>query len=110
MHHREHEVFLLLEGSLTVRCGDGTFHAEPGSVTFLPRGVPHTFLGEGEHPARLLSICIPGRFEEYFAAAGRPAEDEGLPPNEPADVALLRRVGEDFGQEIVGPPLVPAER
>jgi hypothetical protein len=32
---------------------------------------------------------------------------DGLPPNEPPDVALLRRVGNDFGQEIVGPPLAP---
>lgn len=105
VHHREHELFLLLEGSLTVRCGDETFRAEPGSVTFLPRGVPHTFRVEGERPARLLSICVPGGFEEYFVAAGRPAESDGLPPNEPPDIALLQRVGSDFGQEIVGPPL-----
>jgi mannose-6-phosphate isomerase-like protein (cupin superfamily) len=108
VHHREHELFLLLEGSLTVRCGDETYRAEPGSVTFLPRGVPHTFVVEGEQPARLLSVCVPGGFEEYFAAAGRPAENEGLPPNEPPDVALLQRVGADFGVEIVGPPLAPA--
>jgi mannose-6-phosphate isomerase-like protein (cupin superfamily) len=107
VHHREHELFLLLEGSLTVRCGDETFRAEPGSVTFLPRGVPHTFVVEGAQPARLLSICVPGGFEEYFAAAGRPAEHDGLPPNEPPDAALLRRVGAEFGQEIVGPPLAP---
>ena len=71
VHHREHELFLLLEGSLTVRCGDESFRAEPGSVTFLPRDVPHTFCVEGEQPARLLSICIPGGFEDFFVAAGR---------------------------------------
>lgn len=108
VHHREHELFLLLEGSLTVRCGEETFRAEPGSVTFLPRGVPHTFRVEGEKSARLLSICVPGGFEEFFVAAGRPAENDGLPPNEPPDITLLRRVGTDFGQEIVGPPLAPS--
>jgi hypothetical protein len=36
VHHREDELFLLLEGSLTVRCGEETVSAEPGSVTFLP--------------------------------------------------------------------------
>ncbi len=30
-----------------------------------------------------------------------------MPANEPPDVALLQRVGADFGQEIVGPPLAP---
>src|SRR4051812_48008328 len=107
IHHREDEAFWVLEGSLTVRCGDRTFSAGPGSFTFLPRGVPHTFLVEGDVPARLLSICVPGGFEEYFVAAGRPAEDDGLPPNAPPDVAMLREVGEGFGLEIVGPPLAP---
>jgi mannose-6-phosphate isomerase-like protein (cupin superfamily) len=107
VHHREDEAFWLLEGELTVRCGDRTFTAEPGSFTFLPRGVPHSFVVEGDRPAHLLSICTPGGFERYFAAAGRPAEDDGLPPQAPPDVALLRRVGEDFGVEIVGPPLAP---
>ena len=105
VHHREDEAFWLLEGRLTVRCGDETFTAGPGSYTFLPRGVPHTFRVEGDQPARLLSICSPGGFEAYFAAAGRPAEDDGLPPNVPPDVALLRSTGEPFGLEIVGPPL-----
>jgi mannose-6-phosphate isomerase-like protein (cupin superfamily) len=107
IHHREDEAFWLLEGALTVRCGDRTFSVEAGSFTFLPRGVPHTFRVEGDAPARLLSICVPGGFEQYFVAAGRAPEAEGLPPNEPPDVGLLRRVGERFGVEIVGPPLAP---
>ena len=107
VHSREDELFVLLEGSLLVRCGDETFRAEPGSVTFLPRGVPHTFLVEGDEPARLISICLPGGFEEFFSAAGRPAADDGLPPNEPPDVARLQQVGADFGLQFVGPPLRP---
>ena len=107
VHHREDEAFWLLEGELTIRCGDRTFTAEPGSFTFLPRGVPHTFVVEGDRPARLLSICVPGGFERYFAAAGGPAGDDGLPPQAPLDVAMLRHVGEEFGLEIVGPPLAP---
>ena len=109
VHTREDEVMVLLEGSLLVRCGDETFRAEAGSATFLPRGVAHTFLVEGDQPARLLSLSLPGGFEEYFAVAGRPAEGDGLPPNEPPDVAMLARVGAEFGLEIVGPPLLPGE-
>jgi mannose-6-phosphate isomerase-like protein (cupin superfamily) len=110
VHHREDEAFWLLEGTLTVRCGDRTFTAEPGSFTFLPRGVPHTFVVEGDKPARLLSICVPGGFERFFVAAGRPPRHDGLPHRAPPDVALLRRVGSDFGLEFVGPPLAPGER
>jgi hypothetical protein len=71
--------------------------------------VPHTFVVEGDTPARLLSICVPGGFERYFVDAGRPPEHDGLPPFGPPDVALLRRVGDEYGLEIVGPPLAPSQ-
>jgi mannose-6-phosphate isomerase-like protein (cupin superfamily) len=107
VHSREDEGFWLLEGELTVRCGDRTFTALPGSFTFLPRGVPHTFVVEGDTPARLLSVCVPGGFEEFFVAAGRPAEADGLPPQGPPDVERLRQAAEEFGVAFVGPPLAP---
>ncbi|HEY1689182.1 MAG TPA: quercetin 2,3-dioxygenase [Solirubrobacteraceae bacterium] len=105
VHRREDESFWVLEGTLRIVCGERTFIAEPGSFAFLPRDVPHTFLVLGDAPARLLSLCAPGGFERFFAAAGSPAEHEGLPPAGPPDIALLRRVGAEFGLEIVGPPL-----
>jgi mannose-6-phosphate isomerase-like protein (cupin superfamily) len=107
VHHREDEAFWVLEGILSVRCGKRTFTVVPGSYTFLPRDVPHTFVVEGDSPARILSICSPGGLEQYFVAAGRPAERLELPPAGPVDVGLLARVGEDFGVEILGPPMAP---
>ncbi len=107
VHHREDEAFWILEGHLTVRCGDETFAAGPGSYAFLPRDIPHTFVVEGKVPARILSMCFPGGLEQYFVAAGRPAESAGLPPAAPVDAALLARVGKDFGVEIIGPPMAP---
>ena len=107
VHTREDEAFSVLEGMLTVRCGDRMFPAGPGSFTFLPRGVPHTFVVEGDEPVRLLSICTPGGFERFFADAGRAAEVDGLPPAAPVDVAKLARVGAEYGLEFVGPPLMP---
>jgi hypothetical protein len=70
---------------------------------------PHTFLVAGDGPARLISLCFTGGFEEFFAAAGRPAGDEGLPPSEPPDVARLQQVGAEFGLQFVGPPLKPRD-
>lgn len=107
VHHREDEAFWILDGHLTVRCGEHVFAAGAGSYTFLPRDIPHTFAIEGNSPARILSICSPGGLEQYFVAAGRPAESAGLPPPAPVDVALLARVGQDFGVEIIGPPMAP---
>jgi mannose-6-phosphate isomerase-like protein (cupin superfamily) len=106
VHEREDEAFWVLEGSLVVRCGDRTFDAGPGSFTFLPRGVPHTF-AVTDGPARILSICSPGGFERFFADAGRPADTDGLPETGPVDAAALARIGSEYGVRFVGPPLAP---
>jgi mannose-6-phosphate isomerase-like protein (cupin superfamily) len=107
VHHREDESFWILDGTLTVVCGDERFTAGPGSYVFLPRDIPHTFVVEGDVPARVLSMATPGGFERYFAAVGRPAKTNSLPPAGPPDLARVARIGEEFGVEIVGPPIQP---
>ena len=108
VHHREDEAFWVLEGEATIRCGDRTFHAGPGAFVFLPRGVPHTFVVESATPARWLTLLTPGGGEGLFIAAGRQAADDGLPPAGPPDFDRLRRVNEEFGAELVGPPMAPS--
>jgi|KBSMisStaDraftv2_1062788.scaffolds.fasta_scaffold435310_2 mannose-6-phosphate isomerase-like protein (cupin superfamily) len=107
VHHREDESFWILEGEVTLRCGDRTLRAGPGDFAFLPRDVPHTFVVEGNTPARMLTLLTPGGGEDFFVQAGRPAEDDGLPPPAAYDVPLLKRVSAEFGTDIVGPPMPP---
>src|SRR4029079_8932904 len=66
VHHREDESFYVLEGEVTMRCGDRTFRATAGSFVFLPRDVPHTFVVEGDAPARMLTLLTPGGGEGVF--------------------------------------------
>jgi mannose-6-phosphate isomerase-like protein (cupin superfamily) len=107
VHHREDETFWVLEGTLTVRCGDETFRAVAGSYVFLPRGVPHTFRVDGDTPVRMLTLLTPGGGEAFFVEGGRPAERMTLAPPAPPDIAALERVAHKFGSEFVGPPLRP---
>lgn len=107
IHHTEDEVLWVLEGQLTVRCGDETFSAGPGSYVFTPRGVPHTFRLEGDTPARLLVMIVPGG-EGFFIESGRPAEAEGLPEPAPPDLAHMKAVAAKYELEFVGPPMDPA--
>ena len=108
VHHREDESFWVLEGEVTMRCGDESFRAGPGAFVFLPRDVPHTFVVEGDAPARMLTLLTPGGGEGVFIEGGRPAEGDGLPPAAPPDIERLKRVSERYGAEIVGPPMAPS--
>jgi mannose-6-phosphate isomerase-like protein (cupin superfamily) len=110
VHHREDEAFWILEGELSMRCGDRTFRAGPGSFVFLPRDVPHTFVVESETPARMLTLLTPGGGEGVFIEGGRRAGHDGLPPPTPPDIEALKRVRERFGAEIVGPPMAASGR
>jgi mannose-6-phosphate isomerase-like protein (cupin superfamily) len=106
IHHREDESFWILEGEFTVRCGDRTFRASPGAFVFAPRGVPHTFRADGPSRGRLLTLVTPGGCEEFFAAAGRPADGDGLPPPGPLDIRRLEEIGARFGIDLAGPPMI----
>ncbi len=110
VHHREDEAFYVLEGELTMRCGERTFRAGAGAFVFLPRDVPHSFVVEGDTPARMLTLLSPGGGEGVFIDGGRRPKHDGLPPAEPPDIEALRRVSAHYGADIVGPPMTPSPR
>src|SRR6478752_7366846 len=99
VHHREDESFYVLEGELTMQCGEQRFRAGAGAFVFLPRDVPHTFVVEGDRPARMLTFLTPGGGEGVFIEGGRPAEDAGLPPAAPPDIPRLQAVNARYGAE-----------
>jgi hypothetical protein len=72
--------------------------------------VPHTFVVEGDVPARMLTLLTPGGGEGVFIEGGRRPEDDGLPPPAPPDIEALKRVSERYGAEIVGPPMASTGR
>jgi mannose-6-phosphate isomerase-like protein (cupin superfamily) len=49
-HHHEHEdeLFLVIEGSLTIRFRDGEVTLAPGEFVIVPRGVEHLPVAENE--------------------------------------------------------------
>jgi len=65
VHDREDECFYVLEGELSIRCGDDFFDAKAGSFVFLPRGRSHRFSAK-DGSARLLLIAVPAGIEHYF--------------------------------------------
>jgi mannose-6-phosphate isomerase-like protein (cupin superfamily) len=109
VHSREDEPMYVIEGRVSYQVGDHRFEAAPGSFVFLPRGVPHSFVVEGNMPARILELVLPGGMERFHVEAGRPAEGLGLPPPGPPDIALLDQVAARYGIQHVGPPMSPRQ-
>ena len=61
VHPSEDEMFYVLSGRITFRCGGEQFDLEPGSFIFLPRGLSHGYTIPGPEPVRLLVITAPPR-------------------------------------------------
>ncbi len=60
-HNTEDEMFYVLEGSITFRCGEAIFDLEKGGFIFLPRGIEHEYIIRGEDPVRLIVVTSPVR-------------------------------------------------
>ena len=69
------EVFVVLEGTLTTRVGDETHEVGPGGTVFVAGDTPHTFTNATGDPLRVLVICAPGGFEDYFRGLAAGDED-----------------------------------
>jgi len=88
VHRDEDEAVFILSGTVDFLCGSERFRAEEGAFVYLPRGIPHTFLGVSEAPSRVLVLFVPAGLEEAFAEPDRFDQ-------------LLER----HSVEVVGPPL-----
>lgn len=104
VHHAEEEAFYILEGQLTVICGDRTWQVGPGSFVLLPRGIAHTFRVEGSELARLLQITAPAGFERFVEEVGEPAQAPALPSPAPPDLQKLLAAAAKHNIEIKAPP------
>lgn len=96
-------MFVILEGEVTVWLGDSVITGTPGSVVYLPHGVPHSFRTE-EEGTRMYQLAFPAGFEHFFEAVGEPALRREIPPPTDPDVDAMTAVAEEFGFEFLGPP------
>jgi quercetin dioxygenase-like cupin family protein len=58
-HRTEDEMFYVLEGAITFRCGGESFDLEKGGFIFLPRGIQHGYTIRSEDAVRLIVVTAP---------------------------------------------------
>lgn len=88
-HQNEDEAFYVLEGEMSIVCGDDQFTAKPGAFVFLPRGVLHGFTIVGRQPLRGLVLTTPAGFDQFVAEMGEPAKTRTIPEGGPPDMEKL---------------------
>jgi quercetin dioxygenase-like cupin family protein len=58
-HTTEDEIFYVLAGALTFRCGDESFEIDDGGFVVLPRGIPHGYTIRSDGDVHLLVVTSP---------------------------------------------------
>jgi mannose-6-phosphate isomerase-like protein (cupin superfamily) len=98
VHAKDDEVFIVVSGSMAFHTPDGWHDVEPGTVVFMPRGVPHTFRNRGTTPSQHWVLTAPSGFEDFYARTAALFAKPG-PPDFPA----LRGIAAEYGYTILGP-------
>lgn len=99
VHHDADEYFYVLEGAARFQVAGETREVAAGQVAFVPRGSEHSYRVVSEDGGRMLTIVIPGGFEDFFAAMA--AENLVIPD----DMGRIGEIAEQFNLTFVGPPL-----
>ena len=62
--HPEDDIFVVIEGAMSVLIGESWTHATAGSFILVPGGTTHDFENRGTLRAGVLNLSIPGGFEQ----------------------------------------------
>jgi mannose-6-phosphate isomerase-like protein (cupin superfamily) len=88
VHETLHDMFYVLEGTLTMRLGDEDVEARPGTFVCVPPNTVHTFSNRSDGPVRFLNFNAPGGWEGYMRELGAAAaEGRELSPEEISGIA-----------------------
>jgi mannose-6-phosphate isomerase-like protein (cupin superfamily) len=101
IHHREDEMFYVLEGAGEFIQDGRRVTAEPGTVLYLAKDVPHAFKSVGAVPLRMIVVTLPSGFAAFTAEAGEPIT--AIPSGRevtPAAIEKLLRVAPKYGLEL----------
>ena len=90
--HDFDEALYVLDGELTLDLGErGVERLGPGGCAFIPGGEVHTWRNDGPGAVRVIVICTPAGFEQYFRDIASHLADQ--PPDPERFAALAASYG-----------------
>ena len=100
VHHKEDELFIIVEGTMSFWANNEWRDLGPGGVVFLPRDVPHTFKNNSTSPVKMWVLTAPSGFEVFF---GRCAKAFATAGASGPDMAQIMQIAGEHGIEFVKP-------
>ena len=87
----------MLEGEYLFEVNDQRIRAPVGTFLFIPPGAIHSFRSVGKEIGRLLTMCVPGGIEQYFAEVAHL-------PSGSMNAATIGLIGRKHGIDFVRAP------
>jgi mannose-6-phosphate isomerase-like protein (cupin superfamily) len=103
VHSREDEAIYVTSVVLTVEVGSQRHQAGPGSLIWLPRGIPHTFANLTSEPVCTVGVITPSGLENLFAEIAAYLAGLAGPPDPQTILAINAKYGVTPAD---GPPLI----
>lgn len=108
--HDFEEMFVVLDGEIEATFRGQTLMVRAGETISVPANAPHAFRNIGEHPSRLLCLCVPAGQDEFFTLVGQPVATRTTspPPLDPAGqaafIAQAQALAPRYRTELLPPP------
>jgi mannose-6-phosphate isomerase-like protein (cupin superfamily) len=98
VHHREDEWYYVLAGQFLFRAAEHEHNLQTGGSIWLPRGIPHVWANTATTDGKLILVCQPGGFENFFDEMGNVPMDRKSPET-------MKNLMAKYGMEMLGPPI-----
>ncbi|MBL8163069.1 MAG: cupin domain-containing protein [Anaerolineae bacterium] len=109
IHHKEHEVFYILEGEMTFFKDGQAVKAGPGTLVHVPSGVVHNYLNQTDQIVHMMVMVTPGGFEQLLLAISDPIiAGQSAPAVTPEKIETLTRLAPVYHMEVVNADAQPA--
>jgi quercetin dioxygenase-like cupin family protein len=102
IHHREDEWYYVLSGEYLFEVENDKYTLPIGASIWAPRDIPHVWANAGTTDGRIILMCQPGGFENFFDESAKGMMDK-------MTAAQMEAIAEKYGMEMLGPPLFPPQ-
>ena len=104
LHHEQDEWIYVVDGEIEMELDGSRRHLSTGESVYIPRKIKHVWSAAGDNPAKIIDVYQPsGKIEEFFRRLGSFSREQ--PIHDVLKIDEFHRLFEEYGMELVGPPL-----